>query len=484
MANDYRRINSGSRTALVKSSNLYGGQILTIDGTANDTKAVYDLGIEYQSTSTYTLSATVTSSNGNGVSGRVQITFEAMSSEESMNGTLYYDWVFNSMTGDLLIGSKERLDEGAYYYNVGEEISIDVSQFSNNEGYLTGIVTSVYPDRNYGYAFNHQILYDRYDRKMYIKIINDDGTEELIDFNGAPYTPSELPSPTSFTGYTRVSSTEILFNYNNYPLKINSVSVYKDELTVFSSSIYQSSIRVVTNEKIDYGVNYQFNLSFTDVLGELIEDTVTINIEDPGGTGEDYGFSSYINWTGSPYFIDESYHMVLYTVDDLVNMGLNNGSGVISRIGFPFHLVPGQGANLSNDEIEDGSFLLAASVTDIDVTKLDSNFVKEKFVSDNEFDTSVLDINSSKVPGVVETYNGQRYVFFRINHFHWDFSSNIIVTYWMDGPTPPSGGWNGGYVTNDHGAVEEVLAFSKSNNWLGENGVTGEKVALVFTTLV
>ena len=71
MAKNYKEINSGSRTALVKSSNLYGGQILTANATAPD-GAIYDLG--EQTSSTYTVRAEITS-NGNGDGGTVLLTF-------------------------------------------------------------------------------------------------------------------------------------------------------------------------------------------------------------------------------------------------------------------------------------------------------------------------------------------------------------------------------------------------------------------------
>ena len=90
-------------------------------------------------------------------------------------------------------------------------------------------------------------------------------------------------------------------------------------------------------------------------------------------------------------------------------------------------------------------------------------------------------MDSNKLQGVVETYNGQRYVFFRITNFNWNFTENLLITYWMDGPQPTNGGWNGGYITSGNG-VQEVLGFNKSNNWSGENGVADEKVALAFTT--
>jgi len=495
MAKNYKEINSGSRTALVKSSNLYGGQILTANATAPD-DAIYDLG--EQTSNPYTVKAEITS-NGNGDGGTVLLTFSANSSRLGMGQTYYFDWIFDSIAGDFRIGDSkevalqtnkvsERLDmdiSGKFFYNVGEEIYIDMTQFSerNLDLNITGVVTSIYPDRNYGYSFNHQILYDRFDRKMYIKIINDDGSEELIDFNGAPYAPSVLPGQTSFISYTRVSSIEILFNYSNFPSKILSVSVAEGALTVYRTAIYQNSIRILTEENIQYGTTYQFNLSFIDALGNTIEDSITINIEDPGGTGEDWGFGSYISWTGSPYFLDESYHMALYTYDDFVNMGLDQGSGVISRIGFPFHLVSGQGDNLSNEEIEDGSFLLAASIIGVgDMNTITTQYIKDNYIVDNEFDTSILNVNSNKLQGVVETYNGQRYVFFRITNFNWDFRENLLITYWMDGPQPASGGWNGGYITSGSG-VQEVLGFNKSNNWNGLDGVADEKVALAFTTL-
>lgn len=484
MGKDFREINNGSRTALVKSSNLYGGQILTVKPTVVPTDTIYKFGIQYSNPFTARFPVT---SNGNGEEGTVLITFFAKS---DLGDGSYADFVFDSIAGDFVIGDKETVAKypGRFNYNVGEEIYIDMSflngnYFPENQGLqITAVVTSIYPDRNYGYSFNHQILYDRFDRKMYIKIINDDGSEEVIDFNGNPYVPTNLPDPTSFISYTRISSNEILFNYSNFISRVSSVSVYKDDLIVKKSEIIQSSIKVTLENNIEYATNYIFYLTFIDYLGKTIEDELTINIEDPGGTGDNWGFGSYIAWTGTPYFLDESYHMAVYTYDDLVNMGLNQGSGVISRIGFPFHLLSGQGDNLSNDEIENGSFLLAASIMDYgDKREIRSQDVIDSYLIDDEFNTSILDINK-KVPGIVETYNGQRYVFFQIDNFHWNFTSNILVTYWMDGPPPASGGWNGGYITGGSG-IQEVLGFSKSNNWTGENGVDGEKVALTFTTL-
>ncbi len=481
MGKNYKVINSGSRTALVKSSNLYGGQILTVK-TTSVPDVVFNFGVQYSNPFTARFPVT---SNGNGEEGTVLITFYA--NKDYGNGE-YSDWVFSSISGDLVIGDREQAEKypGKFNYNVGEELYIDMSQlsgvyFPENQGLqITAVVTSIYPDRNYGYSFNHQILYDRYDRKMYIKIINDDGSVEIIDFNGVPYVPTELPGETLFESYTRVSSNEILFNYSNPATKILSVSVTDDKLTIQSSSIYQNSIRVVTNESIEYSTTYPFNLSFVDSLGQTIEDSVNINIEDPGGTGDNWGFVSYIPWTGSPYFLDETYNFVIYTYDDLVNMGLDQSSGQISRIGFPFHLLSGQGDNLSNEEIENGSFLLAASIISYGKSEISNGNVQD-FIIDGEFDTNVLDINS-KLPGVVETYNDQRYVFFQISHYHWDFSSNILITYWFDGPQPASGGWNGGYVTSAVGK-QEVLGVSKTNNWTGQEAIIGEKAALAFTTL-
>ncbi len=476
MAKDIREINNGSRTALVKSSNIYGGQILTVK-TTSVPEAIYDFGRQYSNPFTSRFQIT---SNGNGVDGSVLLTFYA---NKDFGDGSYADFEFDSIAGDLIIGNEEAAkNPGRFAYNVGEEIYIDMDQQDNyGQGLqITGVVTSIYPDRNYGYSFNHQILYDRYDRKMYIKIINDDGSEEVIDFNGVPYVPTTLPGSTSFISYTRVSSTEILFNYNNFPAKIESVSVYKNDLTVKRSEIFESSIRVITDQNIEYATNYIFYLTFIDALGKTIEDEITINIEDPGGTGDNWGFGSYIAWTGTPYFLDESYHMAVYTSEDLTNMGLDQGSRTISRIGFPFHLVSGQGDNLSSEEIEDGSFLLAASIIDYSESQVTNESISN-YIIDNEFDTNVLDINK-KVPGIVETYNSQRYVFFQIDNFQWEVGRNILVTYWMDGPQPASGGWNGGYITSGNG-IQEVLGFSKANNWIGVEGITNEKVALAFTTL-
>ena len=176
MAN-FKEINAGSRTALVKSSNIYGGQILTAIATAPE-GAIYNLGI--QNSNPYTVSANITS-NGNGDGGAVLLTFYGSDNGDGE----YSDWVYDSITGDFSIGAPAiEGEDGKFYYNVGEEIYIDMTQFSEeNSGLdITGFVTSIYPDRNYGYSFNHQILYDRYDRKMYIKIINDDGSEEAVSY--------------------------------------------------------------------------------------------------------------------------------------------------------------------------------------------------------------------------------------------------------------------------------------------------------------
>lgn len=394
--------------------------------------------------------------------------------------TSYVNWTVTSVSAQLSVGIPDKGD-GRYNYNVGEVLTIDMSQLhADNAGKdIQATVTSVYPDRNYGYQFNHQVLYDRYDRRMYVRIFNEDGTIENVDFDGVTYQKSPLPEPTVANGFTRVSSTELLFNYSNPALRI--LSVTADPLVISSTSIYQNSIRVITQGDIEYAVTYQFNISFVDVLGAVINDLVNVNIPDPGGTGDDWGWPSYIEWTGTPYFLDENYHVAVYTAQDLTAMGISTGA-TISRIGFPFHLSSGQGGNVTNEDVE-GGFVLAASIISFVGSSITSDYVFENLVVNDNFDTNVLNVSTQQIQGVVETYNSQRYVFFPISHYHWNGSDNILVSYWMNGANPLNGGYNGGYVETGQPSIQEVLGVSSFSQWRGTEGVAGEKVALAFTTL-
>ena len=79
-----------------------------------------------------------------------------------------------------------------------------------------------------------------------------------------------------------------------------------------------------------------------------------------------------------------------------------------------------------------------------------------------------------------------RYVYFPIESFVWDGQSNILVIYYMDGAQTEKGGWNGAFKES-YTNSEELLNFSKDNNWEGERSPAVDfayraKVDLSFTT--
>jgi hypothetical protein len=475
---NYKLINDFSRTVLVKGADQYGGQILSVK-VPNITEQTYELGLVDYTDPEVNLTALVTSSNGNGEGGSLTLTFRA----RDFDGTFYSGWQFSAASGAFRLDGGRTEENGAYFYNIGEELTIDMAQFSaENTGLvINAIVTAIYPDRNYGYFNNHQILYDRFDKKVFFRVTNLDGTTEDIDFSGTPYIPSSLPDDTFFVEFERVSSNELLFTYNNAPLTVRFVGEARELITISSTEIFQNSIRVITATDIEYGVDYQFDITFTDVLGADIQDAVNVNIADPGGTGDDWA-PVYNVWTGTPYFIDEAYHIVIYTANELLALGLIANS-TISRIGLPLHLEPGQGGNVTNEDVESG-FVVAASVHNFGGTTINNAYVQSEYIVENDdFDPQFLDINVSQRQGVVETINGQRWVFFQVENYIWNGTSNIQVIYWMDGSNPLNGGFNGGYINTAVTEPEEVLGTTKQNSWTGTEGIPGEKAAIAFTTL-
>jgi hypothetical protein len=483
MPKNYKEVNVGSRTVLLKSAYTYGGQILTVTASAPDVR--YNLGLVSQNP-TY-VEVPAFSSDGNGEGSVLTLEFRADNTYD-IDGVVYYsDWVFTSASPYLQLSNTELIYTGYYNYNIGENLIIDMSvvNVENTGKNIQATVTSIYPDRNYGSAFNHQILYDRYDRKVYTRIINDDGTIENVDFNGVSYTPTELPGPTEFIDFERVSSTEFLFTYNNAPGVIVSVSATynlgNSTVTIDSSSVYQTSLRVITVDEIEYDVTYTFNLEFTDVLGVTINSSVEVTIPDPGGTGDNWAYPNYTEWTGSPYFLNESYHIALYTAAEVGSFGVTPGK-VISRIGLPFHLTSGGAGNVTQEVLNEG-FVVAATVITSNVNTISNSWIQNNLIENGQFDTSILDINSHRRSGIVEIVNGQRYVFFQIENYTWTGEDDIIVIYWMSGGGATNGGYNGGYITKSMGLPEEILGFSANTGWVGTEGVVGEKASIAFTTL-
>lgn len=568
MSKNYKEVNIGSRTVLLKSAYTYGGQILTVTASA-PSNVYYNLGTISENPTYVEVEVEASSSDGNGEGAILTLEFNGedsyigrqdfssfgnnpvgsgytpgsfeLTSSNSTNGsqgsgaiahfsdngvvynidtvtsnangyavgdkfqvpggngitiveiisisTVYYytDWRFISASPYLQLSNPQLIYTNYYNYNIGENLIIDMSGFSQeNAGKdIQATVTSIYPDRNYGSSFNHQILYDRYDRKVYTRIINEDGTIENVDFNGVSYTPTELPDRTEFIDFERVSSTELLFTYNNAPGVIVSVSATYDggqsELIISNTSIYQTSLRVITLDEVEYDVTYTFNLEFTDVLGVTIQDSVSVTIPDPGGTGDNWSYPNYIEWTGSPYFLNESYHVALYKKTEVGSFGVTPGK-IISRIGLPFHLTSGGAGNVTQ-EVLNGGFVVAATIITANIETISNTWIQNNLISGGQFDTSILDINSQRRSGIVEIVNGERYVFFQIENYEWTGEDNIVVIYWMSGGGATNGGYNGGYITKLMDGSEEVLGFSATTEWVGSEGVVGEKASIAFTTL-
>ena len=565
---NYKEVNVGSRTVLLKSAYTYGGQILTVTASA-PSNVYYNLGTISENPTYVEVQVTgASSSDGNGEGAILTLEFNAedsyirqnfssytnqtgsgyetssfeLTSSNSTNGsngfgaiayfnsngnvysidgtnaqgyevndqfllpggsgearftingiqdiTYYTDWTFTSASPYLQLSNSELIYTGYYNYNIGENLIIDMSVVNqeNTGKNIQATVTSIYPDRNYGSSFNHQILYDRYDRKVYTRIINDDGTIENVDFNGVSYIPTELPDRTEFIDFERVSSTELLFTYNNAPGIIVSVSATYDEgglfpvqLRISNTSIYQTSLRVITLDEVEYDVTYTFEFEFTDVLGVTIQDSVEVTIPDPGGTGDNWAYPNYIEWTGSPYFLNESYHVALYKKTEVGSLGVTPGK-IISRIGLPFHLTSGGAGNVTQ-EVLNGGFVVAATVITANIETISNTWIQNNLISGGQFDTSILDINSHRRSGIVEIVNGERYVFFQIENYEWTGEDNIVVIYWMSGGGATNGGYNGGYITKLMDGSEEVLGFSSTTEWVGSEGVVGEKASIAFTTL-
>ena len=565
MPKNYKEVNIGSRTVLLKSAYTYGGQILTVTASA-PSNVYYNLGTISENPTYVEVQVTgASSSDGNGEGAILTLEFNAedsyirqnfssytnqtgsgyetssfeLTSSNSTNGsngfgaiayfnsngnvysidgtnaqgyevndqfllpggsgearftingiqdiTYYTDWTFTSASPYLQLSNSELIYTGYYNYNIGENLIIDMSVVNqeNTGKNIQATVTSIYPDRNYGSSFNHQILYDRYDRKVYTRIINDDGTIENVDFNGVSYIPTELPDRTEFIDFERVSSTELLFTYNNAPGVIVSVSATYDggqsELRISNTSIYQTSLRVITLDEVEYDVTYTFDFEFTDVLGVTIQDSVEVTIPDPGGTGDNWAYPNYIEWTGSPYFLNESYHVALYKKTEVGSLGVTPGK-IISRIGLPFHLTSGGAGNVTQ-EVLNGGFVVAATVITANIETISNTWIQNNLISGGQFDTSILDINSHRRSGIVEIVNGERYVFFQIENYEWTGEDNIVVIYWMSGGGATNGGYNGGYITKLMDGSEEVLGFSATTEWQGSEGVVGEKASIAFTTL-
>jgi hypothetical protein len=252
---------------------------------------------------------------------------------------------------------------------------------------------------------------------------------------------------------------------------------------------------------IPYFQEFNFDIIAYDKLGNRIQDTLSVynKKEDDGGkiTNGIDTFTGYykVYELTRPYFTDESYHAVIYTAKDLDNWYTNEGEyfpfrkgNVITEIGFPFTLGKSEGGDVLTDEDVEGGFKLAAKIYTTKLSELETGFVKDNWIIDDEFNPKILDKQTAKTGEVRYAKDEEiRYVYFPIDSFVWDGQSNILIIYYMDGSQTEKGGWNGAFKEVSYTESEELLNFSKDNNWEGERSPAVEfrykaKVNLSFTT--
>ncbi len=240
---------------------------------------------------------------------------------------------------------------------------------------------------------------------------------------------------------------------------------------------------------------FNFNILSYDKLGNRIEKTAPVykKKEDFSSLDLISGYYKIYEELNYPYFIDESYHAVIYFAKELKFMFTQGGEyvkfdkdNIITELGFPFYIGNGPGDSLKDEDVEAG-FSLAAKIYHIKSDTINSEFIKENWLLDDEFNPKILDKNSA-VTGQVRTGENKdvRYVYFPIEDFVWDGESNIVIIYYIDGQTE-RGGWNGAFKQVYKSVEEEYLGFNKNTDWTGRQSPANEKgyrgkVDLSFTT--
>lgn len=445
----------------------------------------------------------------------------------SINGSgdgLTVNFQLSNSGGQLIIGSPSVVGDGdsrGTNYFVDETVLIDGSEFNGESGTddITFIVTSTdFSDGNVAPEGTPDIYiyYDRYDRVLY-HVSKIGGIEVVYTVSGDIYTPTTLPGKAVVSGIRLENSENILVTFSenlsqlvqdfpNEYISITNISVdgEKDDkglITFLSGSLVGSnSIRLKFNI-LPFDVRIGFDVTVLDGL-ENLTSAVVSNLIIPNPNGVNYGPSSYIEWTGPSYFLDENYNVTYYDRRELVdNFGITSG-GNISRLGFPLHLTNGDGGNVTDDMIANQQFVLAAAVVELpyttdwgasinDVTEISPENIRGILYNNesDEFNTKLLDIERSAYYGTVELYpegTENRYIFFPVEPITYN-GGDVLVIYWMNGIDSPKLGWNGGYTTGlNIDRMEEVLAINANNDYLGYPGVnqedgTPEKAAITFT---
>ena len=446
----------------------------------------------------------------------------------SINGSgdgLTVNFLLSNSGGTLIVGSPSVVGDGdgrGTNYFVDETVLIDGSSLTDIGGEsgtddITFIVTSTdFSDGDVIVEGNPDvyIYYDRYDHVLY-HVSKVGGIEVIYTVSGDIYTPTTLPGKAVMSAIKLENNENILVTFSenlsqlvqdfpNEYISVTNISVDNDRderglIRFLSGSLVGSkSIRLKFNP-LPFDVLIGFDVTVLDGL-ENLTSAVVSNLLIPNPNGVNYGPSSYIEWTGPAYFLDENYNVTYYDRSELIDsFGIAEG-GNISRLGFPLHLSNGEGGIVTDEMIANGQFFLAATVVELpyvgpsgtinDVTEISPQSVRDILVDgDGNFNTELLDISRSAYSGVVELYpegTENRYIFFPVEPITYN-GGDVLVIYWMNGIDGPRLGWNGGYITGlNTDKVEEVLAINATNDYLGSPGVnqpdgTPEKAAIVFT---
>jgi hypothetical protein len=329
------------------------------------------------------------------------------------------------------------------------------------------------------------VYYDRYDQVLYYTTYI--GEEEFsFTANGEIYEPTELPTdykekPSGTVADTTYSDDllTIRVTYDVPPNKIitstATIETYIGnylQVTISDLGLSQSltvscaeidpddelTIKITMVEPLPYDEEILIDILHLNGLEYWNSSQITIGpIANPFGGRNYIPTDGYTEVTDAPYFIDESYNITIYTADDLTAMGLdtNEKSYTITSLGFPFHLTETtDSGNVTNEDVADGVFKLAAKVVNLPfdsapspdtITKngLTLEIANSVLIGDNGFKQDIINPFVDKMVGeVIIIGETKRYVFFPVDPFVYS-GGDLAIIFYMDGA---GASWAAGYT--------------------------------------
>jgi hypothetical protein len=175
-----------------------------------------------------------------------------------------------------------------------ESTDFDINCIVTDISYVSHIPGSREKEIPFYDNHNIQLLYDRFDKLHFVKVINDighspvqgDGTIVIHDFDGNDYTPDALPQATEFVNYTieqgNTENAKVIFNFSNDAddrYNFTKAEVQAEvEVSVVSSYVSNGSVVVELNNRYDPQPLYTLPdieipifIDFYDVLGFNIQ---------------------------------------------------------------------------------------------------------------------------------------------------------------------------------------------------------------------